>query len=118
MEAALGNKPKRKIGGTEIHPLINYLMLTFGILGILVVLLVVLGWLPLGERANILRSDKNAIEYAAMILSALFGIASLRTFWGPPIQRTGSAIVGAMGLIYYNFHWLVLHFQCGHTRPC
>ena len=73
---------KAKHGGIDAHPWVKWLMLAFGVAGLITVALILLGWMPLGERANILRSDRNWIEYVGILLAAVFSIASLRTFLG------------------------------------
>jgi D-xylose transport system permease protein len=73
---------KRKLATGELNPLLTYLMLGLGIAGLAVAALILLGWLPLGVRANVLRSDRNWIEYTVIMLSVLYGIACLRTWSG------------------------------------
>jgi D-xylose transport system permease protein len=73
---------KRKLDTGEPSPLLTYLMLGLGIAGLAVAALILLGWLPLGVRANVLRSDKNWIEYTVIMLSVLYGSACLRTYSG------------------------------------
>src|SRR5215207_10144756 len=73
---------KRKLATHEPSSLLTYLMLGLGIAGFVVAALILLGWLPLGIRANVLRSDKNWIEYIVIMLSILYGIACLRTYSG------------------------------------
>lgn len=73
---------KQKHIQIDFNPLVKWLMLGLGILGGLVSALIILGWLPLGERANILRNDLNWIEYSVILLSTLYAIACLRTYRG------------------------------------
>ena len=73
---------KRKLGDVTTSPLLTYLMLILGALGFAVAALILLGWLPLGERANILRSDKNWVEWIVIVVSVIYGIAGLRTYYG------------------------------------
>lgn len=89
---AVSAKGKMKPSQTDIEfsPLVNWFMLGLGILGLLITSLIILGWLPLGERANILRSDLNWIEYGAILLSTLYAIACLRTFRGLQDQERAS----------------------------
>jgi ribose/xylose/arabinose/galactoside ABC-type transport system permease subunit len=83
---------KRKLATGEPSSLLTYLMLGLGIAGFVVAALILLGWLPLGIRANVLRSDKNWIEYTVVILSVLYGIACLRTYYGLSMkERAGIA---------------------------
>ncbi len=84
MEAPLAEKPT-----IETHPLVKWSMLALGLASVLTATLILLGWIPLGERANILRSHTNQIEYAAMIGCILFGIASFRAYVG--LQQNDSA---------------------------
>ena len=46
------------------------------------VALVILGWIALGERANISRRDINTIEISAIVVGIAFTIASVRTAFG------------------------------------
>ncbi|QPC84710.1 ABC transporter permease [Phototrophicus methaneseepsis] len=71
-----------KRDSTRTAQLFAFVMLALAAVGILVAEQIITGWLPLGERANILRSDKNLIEWAAIIVSVIYAIACLRTAWG------------------------------------
>jgi len=78
MQAYLDNKREGAVGSQ----LVMLFMFAVGIISIITAEQILTGWLPLGERANILRSNLNWIEWTSIIASTLFGIASLRTAWG------------------------------------
>lgn len=58
------------------------LLTVIGIICLVVVAQVVTGWLPLGERANIPRSNLNTVEWFTILLSGVSGIITLRTVLG------------------------------------
>lgn len=82
MEVSVGAKPKQKRTQIEFNPLVIWYVLGLGIMGAVVAALIILGWMPLGERANILRNNLNPIEITAIIGSVLYAIACFRTFRG------------------------------------
>jgi ribose/xylose/arabinose/galactoside ABC-type transport system permease subunit len=57
-------------------------LLVIGVGSLLLSEQILTGWLALGERANIPRSDKNQIENIVMIAAALWGLLNLRTAYG------------------------------------
>lgn len=81
MQASVENKVK----GRPVGNLIMFLMFGFGALGVAIAALIALGWMPLGERANILRSNLNPYEMIAIVGSIIYAIGCLRTAIG--IQR-------------------------------
>lgn len=58
------------------------LMALLGAGAFIVAGLILTGWLPLGERANILRSNLNGIEILMVIGAIVYGTGLLRTAWG------------------------------------
>ncbi|MBZ0281873.1 MAG: ABC transporter permease [Anaerolineae bacterium] len=58
------------------------LLVIIGIISSLVAVQVITGWLPLGERANIPRSNLNTIEWITIALSGIAAIITLRTVLG------------------------------------
>lgn len=58
------------------------LLAIIGIISLLVAVQVFTGWLPLGERTNILRSDRNTLEWLTILLSGVVGIIAIRTVLG------------------------------------
>lgn len=62
--------------------LVLLLMVLVGVLSLFVAEQILTGWLPLGARANIPRSNLNDIELIGIIASVLLGISCLRTAWG------------------------------------
>lgn len=63
-------------GGKQSIPMVMGAMWLLGILGFAVIALVLLGWLPFGERANISRRDINMIEWIIVLGAFLYGTAS------------------------------------------
>ena len=65
------------------HGMIVLAIITvFAIVGAIIAYMTALGWLPLGERANILRSDINALEFIVAVASAVYALGCLRTAFG------------------------------------
>ncbi len=72
-------------GKNEASTLGGFVMLLafgFAILGLAIAYGIFFGWLPLGERAQILRSDLNSLEIAASIVSLIYAACCLRTAYG------------------------------------
>ena len=67
------------------------LTLALAIVGFLIALRVGFGWMPLGERANILRSNINTIENIVIIAAAIFTLCCARTGFGL-FQREQSSL--------------------------
>lgn len=59
------------------------------------------GWIPLGERANIPRSNLNWIEWVSIALAALWASLCLRTAWGL-LRRQRPAWSWAQWLLFLN----------------
>ncbi len=78
MQAYLDGKRE----ASNIGMLVTALIFGFAVLGFLIAYGVFFGWIPLGERANILRSDFNAIETVATLISLIYAICCLRTAYG------------------------------------
>ncbi len=78
MQAYLDNKNE----GRTIGTVITALMVAFALLGAAVAYGVLLGWVPLGERINILRSDLNTYEIIVAIAAIVYTAACLRTTAG------------------------------------
>jgi len=73
---------KNKTEGQAIGAIVMTLMFGFTAVGLAIAALVALGWMPLGERANILRSHLNEWEIIVIIASALYAIGCFRTAVG------------------------------------
>lgn len=71
--------------------IITYLTLGLALISFVAAGLILTGWIPLGERANILRNNYNWVEWSAMAILVVYGIASLRTFRGL-LQREHSSL--------------------------
>jgi ribose/xylose/arabinose/galactoside ABC-type transport system permease subunit len=56
-----------------------FLLVIVGLASLVIAEQVVTGWLALGERANILRSNKNAIEILVIVGATLWGLLTLWT---------------------------------------
>ena len=78
MQAYLDNKTE----GRNTGNIIMYLTFGFAVIGIIIAGLLLLGWMPLGERANILRSNLNIFEIIVAIASVIYSAACLRTAMG------------------------------------
>ena len=82
MEVSIEANQKDKNSTIEYSSLVQWFMLGLGILGAVTAALILLGWLPLGERINISRRNFNPIEYTSIVLAVLYAIACFRTFRG------------------------------------
>lgn len=78
MQAYLDGKRE----ANNIGLLVAGLMFGFAILGFLIAYGVAFGWMPLGERVDILRSDLNTLELFAIIASLVYAVCCLRTALG------------------------------------
>ena len=87
MQAYLDHKSE----GRNIANLIMLLTFGFAVIGIIIAGLVGLGWMPLGERANILRSHLNIFEIIVAIASLIYSAACFRTALGIR-QRESSSL--------------------------
>ncbi|MBN8592868.1 MAG: ABC transporter permease [Anaerolineae bacterium] len=64
---------------------LRYIAVNFGLLGgicLLIAVQVLTGWLPLGERVNILRSNLNVVEWGTILGCVLWAGLALRTALG------------------------------------
>ena len=65
------------------HGLIVLVMIAgFALVGAIIAYMTSLGWMPLGERADILRSDISALEIVVAVAGAVYALACLRTAFG------------------------------------
>ena len=62
--------------------LVTLLIFGFAALGVVTAFMVFFGWMPLAERANILRSNRNPLEYIVALASVLFALGCARTAIG------------------------------------
>ena len=67
---------------SNIGTLVTLLSLGFAILGFAIVYGVLFGWVPMGERAQILRSNINTVEIIVAVVSFVYAICCLRTAYG------------------------------------
>ena len=69
---------------------VTLLAFGFAVLGFAIAYAVFFGWMPLGERAMILRSDLNTIESLVSIFSLIYAACCLRTAYGLYIREAAS----------------------------
>ena len=86
IQAYLENKTE----GRNIGLLITLLMAAFTVLGLGVAYMVAFGWMPLGERVNILRSDINSYEIIVTIAAAIYALCCARTTYGLWLRERAS----------------------------
>ena len=67
---------------SNIGALVTVLAFGFAILGLAIAYGVYFGWMPLGERAQILRSNLNSIETIVTVISLVYAACCLRTAIG------------------------------------
>ena len=67
---------------SNIGALVTLLSFGFAILGFAIVYGVLFGWVPMGERAQILRSNINTVEIIVAVVSFVYAICCLRTAYG------------------------------------
>ena len=79
--AAALAEPERQTTGKGARTTI-FLLVLAGLASLVVAEQILAGWLALGERANIPRSDLNPIELAAAVGAILWGVVTLRTALG------------------------------------
>ncbi len=58
------------------------LLSIIGVVSLVIAEQILTGWLPLGDRINIPRSDLNVLEITAALGAGLLGVITLRTVWG------------------------------------
>lgn len=68
--------------GQSLGRMIAAIVFGFALLGFFAAEQILTGWMPLGARANILRSNINTYEMAMILASVIYGLACLRTAWG------------------------------------
>jgi ribose/xylose/arabinose/galactoside ABC-type transport system permease subunit len=80
MDTTLSRGSSRVISGGAVKELPTIILLFIvGIASLIVAEQVLTGWLALGERANILRSNKNIIEIVVIAGTAIWGLLALWT---------------------------------------
>ena len=72
----------RKQEAANLGMLITLLTFGFAALGVVVAYMVGLGWMPLGDRANILRSEINPVEVMVTLAGLIYAAACARTAFG------------------------------------
>jgi ribose/xylose/arabinose/galactoside ABC-type transport system permease subunit len=65
-----------------------------GVLALLLAQQVATGWLALGERANIPRSNLNFVEVLIIVVGGLWGLLMLRSAWGLWRQKSNFTLRG------------------------
>ena len=79
-----------KSEASTLGGMVTLLALGFGVLGLAIAYAIFFGWLPLGERAQILRSDLNSLETIASVVSLIYAACCLRTAYGLYIREQAS----------------------------
>ncbi len=92
---------ENKLKGRPVNNLIAYLMFGFSLIGIAISLLIFLGWMPLGERANILRSNLNIYEIVVTISSVIYAIGCFRAARGV-MQNESSGQRWAQWMLFFT----------------
>lgn len=67
---------------SAIGSLVTFLAFGFAVVGLAIAYGVLFGWIPLGERAQILRSEHNALEIIVVVISLVYAVCCLRTAYG------------------------------------
>ena len=78
MQAYLDGKTEASNIGTAVTALMSF----FALAGIVIAYMLFFGWMPLGERAMILRSDISPLEIVTAIASLLYAAGCARTAYG------------------------------------
>lgn len=86
---------------TNIGRLVMLLMFGFAVLGVVIAGLVALGWMPLGERENILRSSLNPYEIIAALASLLYALGCARAAYGL-LMREQSSLRWAQWMLFFT----------------
>ncbi|MYE77884.1 MAG: ABC transporter permease [Chloroflexi bacterium] len=95
MQAYLENKRD----ASNIGTFVTFLTLGFAVLGVVIAYLVAFGWMPLGERANTLRSDINIVETIVVIASLIYALCCARTGIGL-LQREKSSLRWSQWMLF------------------
>ena len=90
MQAYMDDHESQPLGAQ----LVTWFMVALTAGGVLVAALILLGWLPLGERANISRRNINAIEWIITFVVVVFTVGAFRTAFGL-FQRERAALAYA-----------------------
>ena len=86
---------------SNIGTLVTFLAFGFAVLGIAAAYAVLFGWLPLGERAQILRSDINTIEIIVAVISLVYAACCLRTGVGL-YSREGASLRWSQWMMFVS----------------
>ena len=78
IQAYIDGKREASYHGT----LVMLVVFGFAALGALIAYMALFGWMPLGERANILRSDRNPVELIVTLAGILYALGCARTSVG------------------------------------
>ncbi len=84
---------------SAIGSLVTFLAFGFGLLGLAIAYGVALGWIPLGERAQILRSNLNTFEIIVVVASLIYAACCLRTAYGL-YTREGASLRWAQWMMF------------------
>ena len=86
---------------SNIGSLVTLLIFAFAILGFAIAYGAYFGWIPLGERAQILRSNVNTIEILVTVISLIYGVCCLRTAYGL-YTREGASLRWAQWMLFVS----------------
>ncbi len=78
IQAYIDGKREASYHGT----LVMLVVFGFAAMGALIAYMALFGWMPLGERANILRSDRNPVELIVTLAGILYALGCARTAVG------------------------------------
>lgn len=92
---------ENKLKGRPVNNLIAYLMFGFSLIGVAIALLIFLGWMPLGERANIFRSHINFLELIVGSIAIIYAIGCFRAARGV-IQNESSGQRWAQWMLFFT----------------
>ena len=97
MQAYLDNKHEGRTTGMTVA----FLMFGFAVLGVVIAERIILGWMPLGERAMILRSNLNPYEIIAALASLLYALGCARTAYGL-FKRESSSLRWSQWMLFFT----------------
>ena len=95
MQAYLDGKRE----ASNIGAIVMLLIFAFAVLGVAIAYGLLFGWIPLGDRANILRSDISPLEVIVAIGSLLYALGCARTAVGL-MQRERSSLRWAQWMTF------------------
>ena len=98
IQAYIDGKREASYHGT----LVMLVVFGFAALGAVIAYMALFGWMPLGERANILRSDRNPVELIVTLAGILYALGCARTAVGL-WQRERSSLRWSQWMYFITF---------------